>query len=581
MKSPRSARLLAAAFAISVLFCSFSQAQMTVERVIALNKTLQTVKATYNKLTPKQKKMVDGYAHLVQLANFWEKHGMSLTNPAIAERVRMKMLESKATAPSALALSIPSIVPASNPASDVEFSSFGGFTQSETTTARCGNSVVVGFNDSGSIFETPFFFTGTGGESLMGFAHSANGGASFTDGGPLNPGATNGNFLASDPVVNCTDASTFYYSSIFDFADANGNPFAAVSINKSTDGGKTWSDPIAAAAKDGFTHLLDKPWSTIDPSNHKRIFVSYTDFDASGTVCGFDTFKNAIPRNAIEFVESDNGGNTWSAPHVAIQFCADPSTGSLVGVQGSQLAVNSKGILYISWVNLGPNFPFGARTIQISNFRHHAVSAPVDAAAVVAGGDSFFLQGEFRDFLDMTMAVDRSGTSSDGVIYLAWADGRDKIVPDPLGADGAYGFDDIFITQSFDDGNTWFGPFKVNSDFQSRLANGADHYQVGIAVDNRGVVGACWYDRRADRENFAIRRHCGESANNGVSFTDSDIGLAPFAPTHGGDLFLIPDYMGDYDQLTTDFTNSNPGFIGGFQGMGTRGNPDALVHGFN
>jgi len=38
----------------------------------------------------------------------------------------------------------------------------------ETSTARCGNQVVAGFNNSGSVFETPFFLTGTGGQAFSG-----------------------------------------------------------------------------------------------------------------------------------------------------------------------------------------------------------------------------------------------------------------------------------------------------------------------------------------------------------------------------------------------------------------------------
>src|SRR2546425_9573155 len=38
---------------------------------------------------------------------------------------------------------------------------------------------------------------------------------------------------------------------------------------------------------------------------------------------------------------------------------------------------------------------------------------------------------------------------------IAWADGRDKIVFDPLGFDGAYAYDDVLLRQSFDGGNTW------------------------------------------------------------------------------------------------------------------------------
>lgn len=199
------------------------------------------------------------------------------------------------------------------------------------------------------------------------------------------------------------------------------------------------------------------------------------------------------------------------------------------------------------------------------------------------GGDSFFLQGEFRDFLDMAMAIDHSGTASDGALYVTWADGRDKIVSDPLAIQGFYAYDDVLLRASFDGGLTWgFLPTKVNSDNQfSRLTPSRDHYQAGIAVDKRGVVGVCWYDRRGDVENFAIRRHCGESTNHGVSFSDADIGLGAFAPTHGIDIFINPIYMGDYDQMTSDFLNLNSGFDGAFQFMGTRGNPDVWTNPMN
>ena len=128
------------------------------------------------------------------------------------------------------------IVKVSNPSNDIAFSSFGGFTQSETSTARCGNQVVAGFNDSGSVFETPFFFTGTGGQAFSGAAYSTNGGASFTDIGPMNPGTTDGNFLGGDPDVpaRILTPSTFHlrlHGHKRDF-------FAAISVNQSADGGK-------------------------------------------------------------------------------------------------------------------------------------------------------------------------------------------------------------------------------------------------------------------------------------------------------------------------------------------------------
>ncbi|HET6175756.1 MAG TPA: hypothetical protein VFE61_02410 [Candidatus Sulfotelmatobacter sp.] len=563
MKSPRSARFIAGVFVTGVLVSSFAAAQLSVAKVAATNTVLQQVKAGVAKLSPRHQRMLDGYANINHLATVWEKHGMRLADPTFIARAHL-------STNAAMPPSVGGIVPVSNPASDIAFSSFGGFTQSETSTARCGSSVVVGYNDSGSVFETPFFYTGTGGQGFSGASYSTDGGATFHDIGPINPGPNDFNFLGGDPGLNCADAHTFYYTQIFDYDDASLNPFAAIAINTSTDGGKTWGDPQAAVSKSGFEHLLDKPWSTIDPSNHKRIFVSYTDFDFSETNdCG----TNFPVRTAIEFVESDDGGVTWSTtPKVAIEVCGN------AGVQGSQMAVSSTGTLFISWVNLGSNFPLGPRAIQVASLAKGTLSTPVTVeSALQPGGDSFYLQGEFRDFLDMAMAIDHSGTASDGALYITWADGRDKIVPDPLATQGAYAYDDVLLRASFDGGQTWgFSPIKVNSDIQSRLGSGHDHYQAGIAVDKRGVVAVCWYDRRADSENFAIRRHCGESAN-GSSFTDGDIGLASSAPTHGNDLFINPVYMGDYDQLTSDFLNSAAGFIGAFEAQGARGNPDAVA----
>jgi len=342
-------------------------------------------------------------------------------------------------------------------------------------------------------------------------------------------------------------------------------------VNKSTDGGKTWDDPVAVVSKDGYLHMLDKPWSAIDPSNPNRIFVSYTDFDYSSSTaaCGSNPANN--PRMAIEFVESVDGGNTWSAPKVVIAVCGARE------VHGSQMAFDSQGTLYISWVNFGDNFPLGPRAIQLSRYKGGILSHPVTVEAhIQPGGDSYFLQGEFRDFLDMAMAVDHSGLASDGTVYIAWSDGRDKIVPDALGIQGAYAYNDELLRVSSDGGRTWGGaPIKINDDAQG---TGHDHYQVGIAVDNRGHVGACWYDRREDSENFAIGRYCAESMNLGRSWKNTNIGLPLFAPTHGTDLLVNPIYMGDYDQLTSDFLNQDSGFIGAFEGMGVRGNPDVLAH---
>lgn len=131
-----------------------------------------------------------------------------------------------------------------------------------------------------------------------------------------------------------------------------------------------------------------------------------------------------------------------------------------------------------------------------------------------------------------------------------------------------------------DGGSTWTAPIKVNSDTQPSTGVGHDHYQPGVAVDPTGKVAACWYDRRDDTENFAIERSCGESTNGGLTWTNHNVGVPAFAPTHGIDLFINPVYMGDYDSLASDFTRANTGFIGAFQVQGNRGNPDVMADTF-
>jgi len=572
MRLPLSSRVMAYAFAVTLFTSSPGWAQLSPENVAATDLTLQSAKAFVSKLDAHHRQLLDGYGDVAALADPWHTYGMRLTDPSFVARMQMTRASNFAAVNTASVAS--GIVRVSDPTNDVAFSAFAGFTQSETSTARCGNSVVVGFNDSGSIFETPLFSTGHGGRSLSGFAYSSNGGASFKDGGAMNPGSNDFNVLGGDPNVTCSDANTFYYSQLFNFLDSSGHPFTAVGMSKSTDGGKTWSEPVPAITKDNFFHALDKPWSAIDPSNPQNIYVSYTDFDIThnSAACGTDF------REAIEFVVSSDGGNTWSSPFVASEVCG--ITGKLTG---SQIAVNSQGTLYISWLNMGTNFPLSPRSIQFASFSNGkgaAVSTPVIVESNVhPGGGAASLEGGFRDFLDMSMAVDHSGTANDGAIYIAWADGRNKAVPDPFALQGFYAYEDILTRASFDGGKHWsFFATQVNSDTQPRVGLGHDHFQPAVAVDNTGTIAVCFYDRRADPENFSIRRHCSESTTSGSLWTDSDIGMAPWAPTRGNDVFVNPAYMGDYDQLTSDFLNQSSGFIGAFQTQTTRGNPDVVAH---
>src|SRR5215469_1963841 len=185
------------------------------------------------------------------------------------------------------------VVRVNNPARDFRFSPFVGYTQNETAIARCGDSVVVGFNDSGSVLET--LANGTAGISFSGVAASHDGGASFRDLGFMPPGGSgtnifNADILLGDPSVACSDSSNFYYvQNYFPFDPSLGGfgeLLPSIGISTSHDGGRTWSDPSIVISAPTFADLFGDPQVAVDPSNPKRVYVAYLHDNFTDPMCG-------------------------------------------------------------------------------------------------------------------------------------------------------------------------------------------------------------------------------------------------------------------------------------------------------
>jgi hypothetical protein len=467
-------------------------------------------------------------------------------------------------------------VPVSNPASDFVLSIAGGFTQSETSTAWCGDNVAVGFNDSGSLIESLLF--GDGGLSLSGVANSTDRGATFHDNGFVNAGPNVFNFLGGDPVINCVNGSTFYYTQLFETGTID-NPLAAVALSTSTDGGATFADPVAVVAKNLFTHFLDKDWFAVDAT--KRLFVTYTDFDFTGTKCGFDAGV-PIMRVAIELVSSVNAGATFGPPIVIAEVCS--ALPDFPFVQDSLVAVGPGGEVYVAWESYsGPSSL--TRQIDIRKSSNHGASfnSAVKIEDVTCVGDCSTLQGLFRAGLDLQgLAVDKSGTSTNGNVYVTWHDGRNFQITDLESPNGIYSYADVLFSRSSNGGASWSAPVRINNNPIS-LSNGhgTDHYMPGLAVDKTGEVGVCFYDRREDSLNYLFDRFCATSTNAGRTWTNTRQSTNSSEPIHATDAFINPFYLGDYDGLTSDFERASSGFIGAFQIVNSVGvfvpNPDVVA----
>ncbi len=156
------------------------------------------------------------------------------------------------------------------------FRPFLHFTQSEATVAAHGRNIVVSYNNSAgaSLALGPggnvAFFTRL---QFSGYSFSKDGGETWTSGFiPAAPGV--GPFTFGDGVVVVDRRGNFYYASLGQTAQGAG----AVVVNKSTDGGQTFSPGVIAGVDDG----SDKSWIAVGPDPRHRhrdnVYVTWTSF---------------------------------------------------------------------------------------------------------------------------------------------------------------------------------------------------------------------------------------------------------------------------------------------------------------
>ena len=209
-------------------------------------------------------------------------------------------------------------VPVNDPSGDTTPTSH---TQSETAIAvnPVTGTVCSGYNDSQHFFATNEGFTG--------FSRSTDGGATFTDQGPLGANSS------GDPSIVWRKADgKFYFAAL----ESSG-----LGIWRSDDDCQTFTFV-------GNIHVGndDKELMAVDNSDARspwagRLYTVWTDFGAGGV---------------IRSTYSDDGGATWSAP-VTI---SDPAG----DFQGAWPVVAPNGDVFVGWVRWNP-FPSGPMDIEI------------------------------------------------------------------------------------------------------------------------------------------------------------------------------------------------------------------------
>jgi len=465
---------------------------------------------------------------------------------------------------------------ASNPLEPEDFiSRQAGNTQSETGVGWCDDNAIIGFNDSGSFVLTmlgpPTSPSPSFSFSFNGWSLSTDAGEKFKDKGTLVsdplPAGVRFRDLLGDPVIGCTDSSTFYYASLAEDTLFVPHVFlSGISVSKSVDGGGSFGGAVMASSKNAFFHFLDKPWMAVNRSGGSDIIhVTYTDFDFSLTSCGRTgpPFNRIIPRTAIEYVRSTNGGATWSSPLVIDQVC-----GFIPFVQGSHVAVGQGNDVHVAWESY-PTGQGGGATRQIKVRKSTNAGASFGPTVLVSSvtpvGSGVRVQGRFRNFLDFQgLAVDRSSEETLGNVYITWQDGRNLSQTDPFGGPGCsaglpirYCFGDILLSRSTNGGASWSPPVRVNDD---PITLKVDQIMPAVEVDNEGKVFVFFYDRRNDPRNFLIDAFVAILDEDGT-FKNKRVTKSSFAAIIGEDLVVNAAYMGDYIGIARDSTGRHNGVI--------------------
>jgi len=363
------------------------------------------------------------------------------------------------------------------------------------------DNIVAGSNDYG----TP------SGDAWCGFYSTRAGGRTWRRG--LIPGYNGDRSSplwrfggAGDPVLAFAQDGTCYMAGIAFERDDVGKPLqpgAAIFVARSDNGGETFPQvSMVIQSRATFTVFHDKEWVCVDPTNGD-VHVTWT------------AFVGLVTANIMHSRSTDRG-QTWSRPQIISELSSFE-----LSVQGSQCEVDAAGVLHVSWID------FGSGTLRYTRSadKGASFSAVRDIGRVVEIPYTL-PNGQFRTPTMCDMDVDRSGGNRSGSVYIAW--------PDYSSGDA-----DILFVASYDNGDTWTPPARVNQD---EVGNRCDQWFPAVCVGSDGSFQAFYYDRRDDVNNTLISAYVSISYDGGATFTDIQLCDTQFNGDHTRGPF-IGDYL--------------------------------------
>jgi hypothetical protein len=394
-------------------------------------------------------------------------------------------------------------------------------TQSETAIAVAGQHVAVGYNDSQ---QTGLSLTAA--TSLTGYSYSADGGASFTDGGPL-PNAPEFVNLG-DPWLASDRSGAMYFSNLsFDAFNAN----LDVTVARSADGGQTWASPEPVYRPPvSIFYVADKDAIASGPdpliSSRDDLYTTWDDFSLN--------LNTGATFTGLPVARSTNGGRTWRLAY-AKKFPPGKGCSFQQFIGATPIVNHANGALYVVAEKLAVSDPncTGPEPMQRSEwiFRStdggHTFSAGVKIAntgEAVPDGLLFLGSGSYMRDLELPTIALRAGK-----VYVAWND-------------RANGGSHIRLATSADGGQTWTTALVTQSS--------GDEVQPALSADGSGIH-LLYYHRNSDDTLDVFVANSGD----GTIFTTQRVTTQSSPGTLTMPQFdpvIAPGYMGDYIANVSD-----------------------------
>lgn len=245
---------------------------------------------------------------------------------------------------------------------------------------------------------------------------------------------------------------------------------------RSVDGGHAWSRPDVAP-------YLDRPYLTMDPRG--RLFINAHEAPASD------------PRTRVATLLTSDNGKRFAA--------AQPDVNRPTGVTPGNGVLLRDGTFVSVFASVRPAASrVGSALGLIGITASRDAGQHLDAAVPIA--EWYGELGSMSLSVMPQLAIDQTQGPWTGRLYAVWPDTRS-------------GRAEIYVSWSGDAGRTWSPVVKVSDDVPSDQRR--DHLQPAITVNNRGIVGVSWYDRRDTTDNLGWRARFAASFDGGRSFESS------------------------------------------------------------